>query len=189
MNNPFASPVGMATPPAAPAGIPANPFAAMASPATLPPLATLPPHVAVPPPAAAAPPAPTDPNDVYQTDQLVAEFIQLRDQQAVLKARHKEELLAGSDRMEAIESSMLARLDSSGVKSMATESGTAYKTIKKQYQVKDSDAYIQWVIANQQYQILTRAVAKTALDEYIDQGGAVPPGVNVHQEVVVQFRK
>lgn len=150
----------------------------MASAATTPPLMQL----------AANPPA-TDPDAALNEAQLTGEYIALRDAIKDVKSRHADELAPFTDRMTKIESTMLARLSAAGVKSLNTTNGTAYQEIKQQFSVEDGDAWFAWVAANNRMDMLTKSARQDAIREFVDERQAVPPGIKVHQETVVRFRK
>lgn len=165
-----------------------NPFVTVAPPPPNPFTSPLSPAVgALQVPAAA--PAPVNPDDSKNDAQLTEEYIALRDEKKAICSRHADELAPLSDRMAAIEATMLARLDAQGVQSVKTTKGTAFKKTSTSFSVGDPDALFPWIEANGRTDMLSRSIRPDAMREYAEQHGTLPPGVEVFAKTVVQFRK
>lgn len=120
---------------------------------------------------------------------LTEEYIGLRDAKKAMAERHANELAPISDRMGAIEQTMLARLDASGVQSLRTTMGTVFKKLTTRYSVGDPDKLFSWVEANGQLDMLARSIKQDAVRSYFEETGTLPPGVEVFSQFGVQFRK
>lgn len=126
----------------------------------------------------------------FTTAQLIGRYIELRDKVAVIKKRAEEEIKPLQDFMDVIASKMLSDLNDSGETSKKTEAGTAFKKQSTFIGVADWDEVMKYIIDNQQWQMLNRAVNKSAVMEYMkEHEDQVPPGVNLTQRFEVQFRK
>ena len=120
-------------------------------------------------------------------DDLVKVYIALRDRRALRKAAFEAEDSVDDHKMDKIEGIMLRRLSESGHESVRTAFGTAYKVTKTRASVADWDSLIKFIIANDAWELLTRAVSKTAVEQHRQVSGEIPPGVNISAEVVVNF--
>lgn len=177
-----------------------NPFATSAvpiAPAILGPLEPNPAMaVRVPPPGGAVSAAmaagvisTADPDDAKTEADLTEEYIALRDRKKEVADRHVDELAPLNDRMGAIEQLVLARLNASGVESVRTTKGTAFKKTTTRYNVADGEKLFQWIEANGRLDMVTRGIRQEAVREFAEETNSLPPGLDVFSQVVVQFRK
>jgi hypothetical protein len=120
---------------------------------------------------------------------LIARYIELRDEKNALKDKHKEELEPFSRRMGAIEDEVLARLHSRGTTNTKGPSGTAYTSMKTSAKVTDRDTFLNYVIDNSRWALLTTHVTKEEVELITSTTGEPPPGVEVSREIVVNFRR
>jgi hypothetical protein len=94
-----------------------------------------------------------------------------------------------NDTLEQLNACLLAHLNSINGNSVATENGTVYRTEKKSASLADAQAFMDFVIANQAFDLLDRKVNVTAAEEYIKGNDAPPPGVNFSSTFVVGVRR
>ena len=71
-----------------------------------------------------------------------------------------------------------------------TEDGTAYRTPQTFFRVADRDAWFNWVFKTGHRDMLTAAVSKDAVKEFMaeENNGAPPPGVTVTQIYRINVR-
>lgn len=127
--------------------------------------------------------------DLTNTGECVRVAIKLRDNITQMKARHKAELAPLMDAQVKLASHVLALLKSQGTESAKTESGTAYTTTKTYISVADKAAFLDFIIANGLFELLDIHANKTAVEDYLAQNDALPPGVNLSRELDVGFRR
>lgn len=85
---------------------------------------------------------------------------------------------------------LLDLLNQSGAQSMQTTYGTVYKSLKVKPSAADWGAIWEWAKANDGMDIFERRLKATFIKEFMDEnGGALPPGVNVHREYEVAVRR
>jgi hypothetical protein len=119
----------------------------------------------------------------------VEQFVKLRD---LIKSRddeHKKAMKPLRETLESLNSVLLAHLNDMGGNSIATDAGTAYRTEKKSASLADSEAFMDYVIANQAFDLLDRKANVTAVEEHIKENDAPPPGVNFSSTFVVGVRR
>jgi hypothetical protein len=148
-----------------------------------------PPQPVLAPSAPVPPPAHLGPDASKNEAELTAEYIELRNAKKSMAERQAEELAPYNDRMIAIEQTMLARLNASGVESVRTTEGTAFKKMTTRYNVEDAEKLFPWIEANGQTDMLARSVKQDAVREYFETTGHLPPGIGVFSQIGVQFRK
>lgn len=110
---------------------------------------------------------------------LVEEFIQLRSEKQAAEARFEEELKKRyTDRMEVIQVQLLDQLNALGIDSISGKTGTAYKKISVSATIVDGREFRRHVIGSEQWELANWSVNKTVLNEMVERGEPIPPGIN-----------
>jgi hypothetical protein len=122
-------------------------------------------------------------------DDLVAAYIKVRDSKSQYQASVDAKLAKYDEAMIKIESILMQQLQAAGVDSAKTPHGTAYKATKTYVSVGDWDAFIEHVIANEAWWMLERRVNKSGALQWQETHDAMPPGVNVRQELTINVRR
>lgn len=74
-------------------------------------------------------------------EEVTKKYIELRDRQAEICERHKQELAPVSDAMHAIESYLMSQLNALGVDSLKTQHGTVFKKNANSVKLIDAGAF------------------------------------------------
>ena len=90
----------------------------------------------------------------YTVEQVVERYRQLKADQAVMSARHAEEMKPLSESLTNIETWLLAKMNQDGVDSYKTAHGTAYQSRLKSVKVEDPIAFKHYVLAPAAEQLL-----------------------------------
>lgn len=122
-------------------------------------------------------------------DTRVSQYVKLRDIIKEKNDAHKLAMKPMSDALEQLNSVLLAHLISLSVNSASTDAGTVYRTEKKSASLADAKAFMDFVIANQAWDLLDRKANTTAVEEFIKGNSAPPPGVNFSSTYVVGVRR
>lgn len=122
-------------------------------------------------------------------DQAIAAYMKLRQKKSEVEAQIKDEVAQIEAGMDKIEKWIKTQADTMGVTSFKTKHGTAFLTTKDYANVENWDATLAFIKENDAYDMLNKAVNKTAVRGYIDQHKAVPPGVNYGTKIEVSVRK
>jgi len=110
---------------------------------------------------------------------LVEEFIRLRDERQQVEKGFEEEVKKRyGDRMEAIKVTLLDLLNKLGVDSIAGRTGTAFKSMTTSVTVADAREFRRHVIGGEHWDLIDWRANKTAVNELVDKGDPVPPGIN-----------
>jgi hypothetical protein len=147
---------------------------------------------AVPPPAPVGPPpTPAEPNQnaTVPLDVLAMKYRQLRDKKKELEDRHSEELAPYRDAMKGLEAVLLNHLNHSGQESARTLGGTIYKTTRRSVKVVDAEALRAWSEAQGRPDIFQARVNNEVLESIIEQGGSMPPGIEISSTITVNIKK
>lgn len=124
-------------------------------------------------------------------DELVANYIKLRDKKSLLKKQYDEKVAkvdAVMDRMEAI---ILKTFQDSGIDSARTDAGTAYISTRTSATVASREELFQWIQEDFEERsiFLENRVSKVAVEQYKAATDDLPPGVNFRSEVTVGVRR
>lgn len=122
-------------------------------------------------------------------DQLIAAYINLRQQKAELEAKHKEELAPITEALDTIETEVHQRLNEMGVSSIKTAYGTAYTKTVRSVKVFDKAMFMDYVRSSGLFDLLDVRANKTSVEDYIAQREELPPGIQSTAEESVGFRR
>jgi hypothetical protein len=120
-------------------------------------------------------------------EKRVAQYVKLRDMKKEMADRHKAEIAPLNDLMEKLESLFLANLTTQD--SAKTKSGTVYKTTKKTASLSSPDEFMHFVIGSGHWDLLDRKANVVAVEEFIEEHKAEPPGVKFTTKEEVGIRR
>ena len=84
---------------------------------------------------------------------------------------------------------MLERLNDLGGDSVKTPHGTAYRTARRSATIADGDVFRKYVIDNQMFDLVDWRANAGAVDDFINDNGSQPPGVNYSVAYTVGVRR
>lgn len=120
---------------------------------------------------------------------LVEKYILIRDRKQKLKSDYEAkagELDAVLDKIEAV---LLKTFEETGMDSVKTSAGTAYRTVRTQASVADWDAFFAYVQKHGAFELLERRCSKSAVEQFKAANDDLPPGLNWREERVVNIRR
>lgn len=146
-----------------------------------------------PPPAAAQP---------FDLDKRAAQYIALRDKIAEIKKRHTEELKPYNEALFKLNTALLGHLMATNAQNAAAKSGTVYRSERVSVTIQDGDAFRQYVLANQRWDLVDWRANKTTVDEQVQaydkaltdglpppNTGGLPPGLKLTREYVAGVQR
>jgi hypothetical protein len=116
-------------------------------------------------------------------------FIKLRDKKKEKDEAHKESLKPLVQMMDQIEAGLLEFLNASGSNSIASDAGTAYKSVQVSATVADKVAFMAFVKETDQFDALDIKCNKTFASQYLEDNQEAPPGVKISQMSVVGVQR
>jgi CRISPR/Cas system-associated protein Cas7 (RAMP superfamily) len=119
----------------------------------------------------------------------VAQYVKLRDLIKAKDDEHKKNMLAYKETLEKLNAILLDHLNVVGVNSASTDSGTVYRTEKKSASLADPQAFMTFVIANHAFDLMDRKANTVAVEAFIKENNAPPPGVNFNSTFVAGVRR
>ena len=119
----------------------------------------------------------------------VAQYVKLRDLIKDKEKEFKENLAPYKKALEDLNSVLLNHLNQVGANSVNTEEGTVYRTEKNSASLADPAAFMEYVIANEAYDLMDRKANVTACAEFMKEHNMLPPGVNFSSAYIVGVRR
>lgn len=119
----------------------------------------------------------------------VEQYVKLRDLIKQKDDDHKKSMAPFKETLEQLNSVLLAHLNGIGGQSVSTDNGTVYRTEKKSAALADAQAFMDFVVANQAFDLIDRKANVTAVEEFIKENNTPPPGVNFSSTFVVGVRR
>lgn len=117
-------------------------------------------------------------------------YIKTRAAKTAAKQEYDEAAAQFDKIMEACENSMLADADKQGVSGFKTPFGTTYTAETARFSIADDSAFYDFVKNAGDLDFFERRVSSTHVTQYMEQnGGSLPPGLNVYRERVMRVRK
>ena len=122
-------------------------------------------------------------------DQLVDQYVRLRDKLKESDDAHKKKTEQARAYLMMLNGKLLERLADVGGESVKTPHGTVYQSTKRSASIADGDAFRQYVITNGHFDLVDWRANANAVDDFIKEHGAVPPGVNFSTMLTVGVRR
>ena len=124
-------------------------------------------------------------------DELVANYIKLRDKKSQLKKQYDEKVAKVDAVMDKMEAIILKTFQDSGIDSARTDAGTAYISTRTSATVGSREELFQWIQEDFEERsiFLENRVSKVAVEQYKAANDDLPPGVNFRSEVTVGVRR
>lgn len=120
---------------------------------------------------------------------LVDRYVKLRDRIKQVDDLHKEKTKAAREMLEQINAQLLDALNQSGSNSIATDAGTAYRIERASASIEDHTNFKTFVIANEEWDMIDWKANKTAVEDYLKEFDALPPGVKYSSAFVAGVRR
>lgn len=114
-------------------------------------------------------------------DKKVEQFIALRDKRRALKAQFEEADKSLRVLQETLEGQLSAFMSANKTENLKTAHGTCYTTVRYSASLADADAFMNFVIGHQAFDLLDRRANATACRDYLAEHKDMPliPGCNL----------
>ncbi len=123
-------------------------------------------------------------------DNVVQAYNAIRDARTARRHKYEAEDLELENQQLTLKRFMLDLLNKNGAQSIKTAAGTVFRSERTKVSGADWSAIWDWAKANDAMDIFERRLKATFINEYAEaNGGAVPPGINVHREFEVSVRR
>ena len=124
-------------------------------------------------------------------DELVANYIKLRDKKSQLKKQYDDKVAKVDAVMDKMEAIILKTFQDSGIDSARTDAGTAYISTRTSATVGSREEFLSWVLQDPDERsiFLENRVSKVAVEQFKAANDDLPPGINFRSEVTVGVRR
>ena len=122
-------------------------------------------------------------------EDLVMQFVKLRDKIKEADDAHKAKLKTAKEYLEVLNGKLMEKLNEIGGESVKTSAGTAYRSSRKTASIADGEAFRQYVIATDGFDLVDWRANANAVDDFIKSEGSAPPGVNFNVAYTVGVRR
>lgn len=119
----------------------------------------------------------------------IGQYVHLRDHIKKLDEEHKTKMQPFKETLAQLNDALLAHLNTIHADSASSEAGTVYRTAKSSASIADMTAFWDHVVNNNEWDLLDRKANVTAVEDYIAEHNAPPPGVNFNKMFVVGVRR
>lgn len=110
---------------------------------------------------------------------MVEEYIQLRDAKRLADETYAEFVKTNyGDKMQALEVQLLDTLNKLGVDSLSSGAGTVYRKLSTSVTVADARDFRKYVTEGENWDLIDWRANKTAVNDLVEAGQPVPPGIN-----------
>lgn len=124
-----------------------------------------------------------------KVEERIAQYVAVRDAIKEATVKFDEQMAPLKELQDKLTGWLQQFMDTSGVDSVKTSGGTAYSSTKFTASLADPEVFMQFVIANQNFDLLDRKANVTAVKEYTSENGQPPPGVNLSSIKTVNVRR
>lgn len=128
-------------------------------------------------------------NAELTADTVVHEYVALRDKRSELKKVYDNEDDELKDKMALRENWLLRALQAIGGDGIRTSHGTAFIQTKTRSNCSDWPMFWDYIATNNRFDLLEKRVSQAPISKMVEDGTILPPGINLHQEQVVQVRR
>lgn len=122
-------------------------------------------------------------------DQVIQAYLHLRTKKEDLVAAQKLQVAPINEQIEKLENWLLQKLQADGLTNLKSAAGTAFVQTTTSVTCRDWPATLAWIKEHQAWEFLEGRVSKSVVQEFMENNGDAPPGVNVTREVEVRVRK
>jgi hypothetical protein len=119
----------------------------------------------------------------------INQYVGLRDKIQAMDKAHKEKMAPYKEMLDTLGGVLLTHLSNIAADSVATPSGTVYKTVKNSASIADGAAFWQYVESSGEWDLVDKKANVTAVMEFIEQHKTPPPGVNLTSIMTVGVRR
>jgi hypothetical protein len=122
-------------------------------------------------------------------DTVVQAYIKLRDKRSELKKAFDTGDIVLKEKMEKLETWLMVQMQTTGATQLGSPHGTAYQQTVFKGSCSDWNVFWHWLADNGRFDMMEKRVSVKTIQEYYQETGDMPPGINVSPELKVVIRK
>lgn len=122
--------------------------------------------------------------------QLIALYIQVRDQKSALAEQHQAQMKPLNDAMEMLDSKLLEMCIANGTDAVKVKGiGSATKSLKESCSIENPEDFKKFVIDNERWDMVSWSAKTEETKGYVQEHGALPPGVKISSYMKMSVRR
>lgn len=122
-------------------------------------------------------------------DTVIAAYVKLRDKRSELKHRYDAEDGELKEKMGKLEAYLLTSMQSQGITQLGSSHGTAYQQTHMKGSCSDWPSFWNFMAETGRFDMTEKRLSVKTVQNYYEETGELPPGVNVSQELKVIVRR
>lgn len=119
----------------------------------------------------------------------VKQYIDVRDALKEMDAKHEEARKPLVELQNLLTGWMQNFMEQAGADNIKTAAGTCYSSTRYSASLADPEAFMTFVKASQNFDLLDRKANVSAVKDYVQEKGVLPPGVNLSAIKTVGVRR
>lgn len=119
----------------------------------------------------------------------IARLVKLKDKIKALDDEHEERLKPYKEHRDRLERLILGHLLESNAKNVSTDFGTASVLHRKSASLEDPQAFMNYVIENEAWDLIDRKANAKAVEDFIQSNNSPPPGVKFSDALTLGLRR
>lgn len=122
-------------------------------------------------------------------DNVIQAYLKLRDQRSQLKKEYEDADLVQKEKMSKLEMWLMTQMQTSNATQLGSAHGTAYQQTVMKGNCSDWPSLWNFMAETKRFDMVEKRVSVKSIQEYYEETGQLPPGVNVNPELCVRVRK
>lgn len=123
-------------------------------------------------------------------DHITKIYLKIREARAKHNSEAKKKDAELKEQLDRVGAQLLKWLHENKLKNAKTAHGTIHIVTETLPSAADWDVIYKWIVENDAFDMLEKRIKQKFITEYMENhDGALPPGVNVHREMVVRVRQ
>lgn len=118
-------------------------------------------------------------SEVAKFERYIEAYVKLRDRISDAAKAFEETMKPDKELMDMLTAWLTNRLEAVGAESVKTKAGTAYTTTRYTASLADPKAFMDFVIANNKFDLMDRKANAPAVRDFVKETGSLPPGANL----------
>lgn len=130
-----------------------------------------------------------EPSKTFDADHYIGKLVALKDKIEALEEEHKERMRPYKEMKDKLERNILGYLLEIKAQNVSTTAGTASVLHRKSASLEDPQAFMDYVIANQAWDLIDRKANAKAVEDFIHAHGVQPPGAKFSDSLTLGLRR
>ena len=123
-------------------------------------------------------------------DRCVSTFLKIKAERSRLKESFDTKDVALRKQQDLVKEELLMHLKENDLKSVKTESGAFYRTVRTRYWTDDWEALREFILEHQVPELLEKRLHQSSVSQFLEENPElVPKGLNADSEFQVTIRK